>query len=168
MKARDINLPTGLDRVNALLAWRGMPKDCGPGAVDDQARRFQVLIIELHEAFDDASSRQLESLFAANDELAQLILDLFNGRQPPDLTVRSGILADRLRRLAAQAGLCADLAQKLHDCSLAMAGTADEEIVGPAVCQAWTLPRAAPDRPTGHAGKCGAALTERSASPWTP
>ena len=139
------SLPTGLDRLNALLAWWGIPNELALGNMEEQTKRFQVLVIDLSQAFSEASSCQAKTLNATNGQLARSLQDLLRSRQPQELmAAQLSVVADLLESLAAQTKTWADLNQKVHSCCATtvreMAEEVAKQISGAAPAKAQSEP----------------------------
>jgi len=85
MKASETSIPAGLDRIKGLMAWWGMPAVLEAGQIEAQAKRFQVLTVDLVRLFNEACSNQAQALSAANEQFARAFQDLLRARQPPEL-----------------------------------------------------------------------------------
>ncbi|MGE0333978.1 MAG: phasin family protein [Gammaproteobacteria bacterium] len=121
MKAADTSAPTGLDRLNGLLAWWGVPNAFDGSEIQAQTMRFQVLVLDLNKLFNEASSSQAQALSAANEQFTRALQELLSARQPPELmAAQSSLVTGLIESLAAQTGAWAELTQKLHGCFSAM------------------------------------------------
>lgn len=121
MKILDSNIPTGLDRMNGLLAWWGMPNAIDAGEMETRNRRFQILVADLSKLLTETSSSQVEALTVANEQFARALHDLLSARQPPELmAAQSSLVTGLIESLAAQTRAWAELTQKLHDCCSAL------------------------------------------------
>lgn len=128
MTAKTDDNPTGLDRLNALLAWWAMPKGMALGNTEEQTKRFQVLVTDLSQAFSEASSSQVKTLNATNGQLARSLQDLLRSRQPQELmAAQLSVVAGLLESFAAQTKTWADLNQKVHRCCATMIRETAEE-----------------------------------------
>ena len=155
MTAKTDTIPTGLNRFNGLLAWWGAPDGLGLGNTEAQTKRFQVLVTELGQAFNEASSYQVETLSATNERLACSLQELLRSRQPQELmAAQSNIVAGLLASLAAQTKAWADLTQKVHGCCAAMVREAADETAKQGVSTASAATQGQSERPAGtEAGK---------------
>jgi hypothetical protein len=123
------SLPTALDRLNALLAWWAIPNGMALGNMEEQTKRFQVLVTDLNQAFSEASSCQAKTLNATNGQLARSLQDLLRSRQPQELmAAQLSVVAGLLESLAAQTRIWADLNQKVHSCCATMIRETAEEV----------------------------------------
>ena len=121
MKGSETSIPTGLDRITGLLVWWGMPNALETGEIEAQAKRFQILTVDLVKLFNEASSNQAQALFAANESFTRAFQDLLRARQPPELmAARSNLVIGLMESLAAQTKIWAELTQKLSDCCSTM------------------------------------------------
>ncbi|MGH9548368.1 MAG: phasin family protein [Terriglobales bacterium] len=154
MTAKIDNLPTGLDRLNALLAWWAIPSGTALGNMEKQTKRFQVLVTDLSQAFSDASSCQAKTINATNGQLARSLQDLLHSRQPQELmAAQLSVVADLLESLAAQTKTWADLTQKVHGCCATMVRETAEEVAkqvgGAAPAKAQSEPERSAGKETG-------------------
>lgn len=117
MKAAETSVPTGLDRMNGLLAWWGVPNAFDGSEMQARTKRFQVLVLDLNKLFNEASSSQAQALSAANEQFTRGLQELLSARQPPELmAAQSRLVTGLIESLAAQTRAWAELTQKLHDC----------------------------------------------------
>ena len=145
MNAKDDNIMMGLDRLNALFAWWGVPTAGGNGNIDGQMKRFQVFASDLQRTYGEAYSHQMEALFTANQRLVSSLQELARCRQPQDvIAAESDILATLLEGAALQAKTWAELTQKVQDCCAAMARETASEVRKQPKDAAETKPTARP------------------------
>jgi hypothetical protein len=117
MDTKHDTISTGLERLNALMTWWGVPRGLGSENVKAQAERLQVLATDLSRAFNDASSCQLRVLLATNERLGRALEGLARGAEPQRLmAVQSEVMASLLESLAAQTTAWVQLTQKVRDC----------------------------------------------------
>lgn len=117
MKASETSIPTGLERINGLLAWWGIPNLAEASGMEAQAKRFQVLVVDLNKLFSEASTRQAQALSAANEQFASALQELLGARQPSELmAAQSSLMTGLMESFAAQTRTWTELTQKLHDC----------------------------------------------------
>ena len=129
MTGKDDNIAMGLDRLNALFAWWGVPTADGNGTIDRQMKRFQVFASDLQKTYGDAYSHEMEALLKSNERVVRSLQELVRCRQPQDvIAAESDILATLLEGAALQAKTWAELTQKVQDCCAAMARDAADEI----------------------------------------
>ncbi len=122
MDAKDNVLTTGVERLNALIAWWGVPAANGNGAMDGQMKRFQQFVSDLQKTSSDAYSGEMKALFNSNDRLGRSVQELFQCRRPQEvLAVESDILASFLEGASLQARRWTELTQKLQECCADMA-----------------------------------------------
>lgn len=137
MNATDTSIPNGLDRMNGLLAWWGMPSVADAGEFESQAKRCQALVVELNKLFLDATSGQTQALSEANEEFGRTLRDLLSAREPAELMSAQSRLATALMQtLATQTRAWADLSQQLYDCCMAVVGETATEAAKGAVSKA--------------------------------
>ncbi len=128
MNDRQPSIPTGMDRMNGLLAWWGMPNVVDPSELEALTKRCHALVVELNHLFNDASSGQAQALSTANEEYARALQELLSVRQPAEfMSAQSRLVMGVMEHLAAQTGAWADLSQKLYDCCSAMVRESAEE-----------------------------------------
>jgi hypothetical protein len=126
MNAKDENVAQGLNRLNAVFAWWGVPD--GNSGLDRQMKCCQALVSDLQKAYSDACSRQMGAPLATNDRISRLVRDFLGCRRPQDvIAVQSNVAATVLEEASSQAKVWAELTQKVQGCFTAMAReTADE------------------------------------------
>lgn len=128
MKAAETSVPTGLDRMNGLLAWWGVPNAFDGSEMQVRTKRFQVLVLDLNKLFNEASSSQARALSVANEQFTRALHEHLSARQPPELmAAQSRLVTGLMESLAVQTKTWAQLTQKLHDCCLAAAREAAAE-----------------------------------------
>jgi len=128
MTAGNDNFTMGLDRLNALLAWWGVPNANAGDRIDAQMKRFQTLISDLQKAHGEALSRQMEALFTVSERVAVSLQDFARCRQPEQvIAAGSNVLATILEGASLQAKTWAQLAQKIQDGCAEMAREAPAE-----------------------------------------
>lgn len=77
MNIEECPIPNGLDRLDALLAWWGMPREIESGDVEAQPKRTQTLAIEPNKAVTAAC----RSLPSASERLARSLQYVFPSRK---------------------------------------------------------------------------------------
>lgn len=131
MKSSESSIPMGLDRMNGLLAWWGIPNIIDASEMEARTKRFQVLVVDLNKLFSEASSTQAQAFSVANEQFTRDLQDLLSARQPSELmAAQSSLVTGLIGSLAAQTKAWAELTQKLHDCCSAMAHEAAPETGG--------------------------------------
>lgn len=106
----------GINRINGLLAWRGMPGVEDTDSMSNQFNRFQSFVALVQKAYLEAASRHMEAIFATNDRLAQAALALLQGQLPADLTAAQREIVTVVSEAArAHAETWAELRQKVED-----------------------------------------------------
>lgn len=129
MKVKDESITSGLDRLNALLVWWGIPNANGGENIGGQVKRFQVFTSNLQKAYGEAYSQQMEALLTANERLARSLQEFLHCRQPQEvIAAESSIFATFFEGASLQAKTWVDLTQKVQDCCAAMAREAAEEV----------------------------------------
>jgi hypothetical protein len=111
------NDPTGasLKRINALLAWWGVPKISGMGATDREIRRFQDFAADLQTLYGDAAGLQVRALLTTNEGIARALCQLLQQRRPQDLlAAESSLVASVLESAAVQAKTWIDVSQQMN------------------------------------------------------
>jgi hypothetical protein len=138
-----------LSRLNALLAWWGSPNKLDQGAVEAQTAHFRTVATELGEAFGEATTRQVDTLSAANERLARSLKDLLCSRRPQDvMAVQLGIVAALLDSVAVQARTWAELTQKVQS----TCATIPPEATGSATVEAGATPISEPAKASRSSG----------------
>jgi hypothetical protein len=128
MTGKDDNFTMGLDRLNALLTWWGVPNGNAGGQIDAQMKRFQTLISDVQKAQGEAYRSQIEALFAASERVAGSLQEFAHCRQPEQvITAGSNVLATILESVSLQAQTWVDLAQKIQESYAEMARQAPTE-----------------------------------------
>jgi hypothetical protein len=155
MKTSETSIPAGLERMNGLLAWWGIPDLAEASGMEAQAKRFQGLVVDLNRLFSEASSSQTQALSAANEQFASALQELLGARQPSDLmAAQSNLMTGLVESFAAQARNWAELTQKLHDCCSATVREAVAEAGAGASSFVPTGSQAVAERPaTKSSGK---------------
>jgi len=116
MKASE-STPTGLNRMNGLLAWWGIPDLVDASGMEARAKQFQVLVVDLNRLFSEASSSQARALSDANEQFARALQELLSARQPSELmAAQSNLVTGLMESFTAQTRAWTELTQKLHDC----------------------------------------------------
>jgi hypothetical protein len=129
MDAKDDALTAGVERLNALLGWWGVPIASGTEMTDSQMKRLQRFASDLQRAYGDAYSSQVAALFSSNERLVRSFQDLLRSRRPQEvLAAESEILATFLEGASLHAKRWAELTQKLQECSAALAREAAEDL----------------------------------------
>ena len=160
MTAKTDTIPTGLNRFNALLAWWGAPDGLGLGSTEAQTKRFQILVTELGQAFNEASSCQVETLSATNERLACSLQELLRSRQPQELmAAQSSVVASLVEGLAAQTKVWADLTQKVHGCCATMVREAADDAAKQSVSAASAATQGQSEPPVDREAAKGTAAT---------
>jgi hypothetical protein len=155
MRANEGNIAMGLDRLNALFAWWGVPNAKEEGGIEKQMKRFQTFASDLQKTCGDAYGQQMQAFRTANDRLAQSFQELMHCRQPQDvIAAESNILATILEGASLQARTWVELTQKVQDCCAAMAREGAAEAGKQAFEVTSAKPAAGPARPaTAPTGK---------------
>lgn len=143
MTAKDENFMMGLDRLNALLAWWGIPNAKAGEQIDAQMKRFQTLIADLQQAQSEAYKSQVETLFTARARVAGSLQQFTHCRQPEQvIAAGSTVLATILESVSLQAQTWAQLTQKVQDCYTEIAREALAETSNPTIEASATKPQA--------------------------
>jgi hypothetical protein len=122
MDTKDNVITAGVERLNALVAWWGVPAASGDGAMDRQMKRIQQFASDLQKTSSDAYSGEMNALFKSNDRLGRSFQELIRCRRPQEvLAAESEILASLLEGASLQAERWAELTQKLQECCAGMA-----------------------------------------------
>jgi hypothetical protein len=129
MNAKDDPLTAGVERLNALLGWWGVPIASGNGVIDGQMKRLQQFASDLQKTCGDAYSGQMDALLTSNDRLARSFQDLLRSRRPQEVvTAELDILATFLEGASLNAKRWADLTERLQECCAAMARNAAADL----------------------------------------
>lgn len=122
MDTKDNVMTAGVERLNALVAWWGVPAAAGNGAMDRQMKRFQQFASDLQKTSSDAYSGEMKALFSSNERLGRSVQELFQCRRPQEvLAAESEILARVLEGASLQARRWTELTQRLQECCAGMA-----------------------------------------------
>ena len=134
--------------INPLSAWLQGLQAHEKGGAEANVKRFERLTGELHKAYSEACSLQMQALVAANDQFTHSLQALMRCRQPEDMIVaESNVLAALCEGLSLRAKTWAEVARKLGGCWSAAAQEAAAEAEKPA---AATTETASPKRSTGR------------------
>jgi hypothetical protein len=129
MDARDNVLATGVERLNALIAWWGLPAVSGDGAMERQMKRFQQFASDLQKTSSDAYRGEMDALLSGNERLGRSVQELLRCRRPQEvLAAESEILASFLEGASLRARRWAELTQKLQECCDGMARDAATDL----------------------------------------
>jgi hypothetical protein len=122
MDTKDNGLAAGVERLNALIAWWGIPPANGNGAIDRQMKRFQQFASDLQKTCADAYSSEMDSVLSSNGRLGRSFQELLQCRRPQEvLAAESEILATLLEGASLQAKRWTELTQRFQECCAAMA-----------------------------------------------
>jgi hypothetical protein len=117
MNAQYQNVTSAFDRLNPLLTWWRIPNANGNESIEGQVKRFQIFGSDLQQAYGEAYSYQMGSLFTANEQLARSLQNLLHCRQPGKvIVVESDILAIFFEGAMLQAKTWVDLTQRVQEC----------------------------------------------------
>ena len=129
MDARNEATKPGLDRLNAMFAWWGIPSANGNGQFGMQFKRFQAFTSDLGKVYGDAYSKQMGTLLDANGRIATSLQEFIRCRQPPDLLAAElNVLATVLEQASLQAKTSVELLQQVQDRCSAMAREVAEDL----------------------------------------
>lgn len=129
MNAKSSALTMGVERLNALLVWWGVPTAECHGTIDGQMKRLQESASDLLKTCGDAYGDQLDDLFTSNDRLVRSFQELLRSRRPQEvLAAESEIFATFLEGASRHAKRWAELSQKLQEFSTAIAREAADDI----------------------------------------
>jgi hypothetical protein len=119
--AKDGNITTGLNRLNALFTWWGVSNSYRNGDIDTPMKRLQACASDLQKSYGDAYGRQMQALFAANERLAGSLQELVRCRKPRDvIAAELDILATLLEGALVQTKAWVELTKNVQDCCAAM------------------------------------------------
>lgn len=117
MSAKNDDFTLGLDQLNALFAWWGVPAGNATGEFDAQMTRFKELISGLQQAHSRAYDRQMAALFDTSQRVGAALQAFPHCRKPDDVVAAgSAVVATILEGATLQADTWIDFAQKLQAC----------------------------------------------------
>lgn len=129
MNARDGDVLMGLDRLNALFTWRGIPSLSGTDNAEVQMKDFQTFAADLRAACGEARSRPSQAASTTNERFVRSLQELMHCRRSQDMIkAESNILAVILEAALQQAKDWGDLAQKIRDHDTILAREAAAEV----------------------------------------
>ncbi len=131
MATKNETTSPGLDRVNAMFAWWGLPEANSAGSLDGQFKRFQAFTSDLQKAFGDTYGEQMSapSLLAANERIGRSLLEFLKCRRPQDvIAAESSVLAAILEETSLQTKTWLELSQRVQEYSATMAREMADEI----------------------------------------
>jgi hypothetical protein len=154
MDAAGDGVTAGVERLNALLAWWGVPSTAVNGEINAQTKRFQQFVTDLQKTWGDAYSGQMDALLANNDRLMRSCQGLLSSRRPQEVVAaESDILTAFLEGASLHVKKWGELTQKLQDCWAAMARAAAEDLPHQAQETVPATPDGAEKRPARQASK---------------
>ena len=131
METKDA-MTAGIEKMNALIAWWGLPATNASGAVERHMQRWQTFAKDLQKAYVDAYSAEVTAAFDGNDRLGRSFQELLQCRQPQEfVAAESEIFALLLERASLRAKRWAELTEKLQDCCATMARDAAGDLRPP-------------------------------------
>ncbi len=129
MNARDGDVLMGLDRLNALFTWRGIPNSSGTDDAEAQMKYFQTFAADLRATRGEARSRPLQAASTTDERFVRSLQELMHCRRSQDLIkAESNILAVILEAALQQAKDWGDLAQKIQGYDTTLAREAAAEV----------------------------------------
>lgn len=132
MTTKDKGAPNGLEKLNNLFNWWGIPNSNGNGHMEAQLKRFQTFASEMQRTCTEAFSDEMAAVFAARERSIQAVQDLVRSRKPDEIiAAEAGILSSLLEETALQAKRWAALAERAHECCAALAQDVAKEIESP-------------------------------------
>lgn len=103
MDATTDPIGASLKRMNALLAWWGVPKISGVDATTHEIRRFQDFAADLQRLYGDAAGLQVRTLLTTNEGITRALCQLLQQRRLQDLlAAESKLVASVLEAAALQ------------------------------------------------------------------
>jgi hypothetical protein len=142
MNGQHDSITAGLNRLNALFAWWGVPS-ADSGSTDTKMRGFQVFASDLQRAYAEACSEQVQAMLTMNKRIMRVLQDVPRCRRPRDvIAVQASFLAAVGDGMSQQAKSWAELAQKFQDCSGAAAREVTHEVRRPATASSPAEPSA--------------------------
>lgn len=132
MVTKDKGTPNGLEKLNNLFVWWGIPNANGNGHLEIQLKRFQTFASEMQKTCTEAFGDEMTALFAARERSVQAVQNLVRSRKPDEVVAaEAGILAALLEETALGAKRWAALAEHAHECCSALAKDVAKEIESP-------------------------------------
>lgn len=129
MNAKNEGVTSGLDRLNALLVWWGIPNVNSGENVAGQIKRFQGFTSDLQNAYGEAYHQQMGALLTANERLTRSFQEFLHCRQPHEvIAAESAFFETFLEGASLQAKTWVDLTQKVQECCAAIAREAVAEV----------------------------------------
>lgn len=117
MSAKNDDVSLGLDQLNALFAWWGVPAGNATTEFEAQMKRFKDLLSSLQQAQSEAYRRQMEALQDTSQRVSGTLQAFAHCRKPEDVVAAgSTVVATILEGATRQADAWMDFAQKLQDC----------------------------------------------------
>ena len=108
-------IAVSLRRMNALLAWWGVPRICGMDGADREIRRFQSFAADLQTLYGNAAGLQVSTLLATNEEIAHALCQLLQQRRPQDLlAAESKLVVSVLEAAALHAKTWVDVSRQVN------------------------------------------------------
>lgn len=116
----DNSIPAGLDRLNALMSWWGVASGDGKNAFPPLTAASD-LVAKLQQAYFDAIARNMETVFATNDEVSRAALSLLHAKDAGDLAqIQQALVQALAQATSAQSKSWSEF----HQLLLAFAGAA--------------------------------------------
>lgn len=152
MATNDKSTPNGLERLNNLFIWWGIPNANGNGHLEAQLKRFQTFTSEMQKTCTEAFGEEMAGLFAAREHSIQAVQNLMRSRKPDEvIAAEAGILASLLEETALQAKRWAVLAEHAHECCTALARDVAKEAEGTVTTEGKTTTTRETSRHAAHA-----------------
>lgn len=121
MNAKNDDFTLGLDQLNALFVWWGVPTGKANGECDGEMKRFQDLVAGLQKAQSEAHQRQMTALYDTSQRVGASLQAFPHCRKPEEVVAAGlNIVATILDGATMQAETWVDFAQKLQDCYAAL------------------------------------------------
>lgn len=113
---------SGTERLNAVIAWWGLPSAAYPGAIEKSLKRWQALATELQTIFAEAYEAEMKSGVERGDRLGQSLQAFMLCRNPSDFLAAQSQLSAVLHESAShRAKRFSDVTQGVHGCCALMA-----------------------------------------------
>lgn len=117
MSAKNDDVSLGLDQLNALFAWWGVPAGSATGEFEAQMMRFKELLATLQKAQSEAYRQQMEALHDTSQRVGATLQAFPHCRKPEEVVAAgSTVVATILEGATRQANAWMEFAQKLQDC----------------------------------------------------
>jgi len=127
MEMKD-GVAAGAERLNAVIAWWGLPSATHPDAIDKNFKRWLTFATDVQKVVADAYGAEVKTGIDRADRVGQWFQAFMLCRQPNDfLAAQSQLVAVLHESASHRAKRLSDVTQSLHECCASMArDTADD------------------------------------------